>query len=99
MPLSRFDYEAMQAIARHLEQQSRDLEAYLEQVEHAARDVSARCQSPFAEALRARHEAWARAGRELAQSLNALGADLTRIVEAQRAAEEREGARFAHLPE
>ncbi len=99
MPLSRFDYEAMHAIARDLEQQSRDLEGYLEQVERAAQDVAARCQSPFAEALRARHEAWMRAGRELAQSLNALGVDLARIVEAQRAAEEREGARFAHLPE
>lgn len=99
MPLSRFDYEAMQAIARHLEQQSHDLEAYLEQIEQAARDIAARCQSPFAEALRARHEAWVRNGRALAQSIQALGADLTRIVEAQRAAEEQQGARFAHLPE
>lgn len=99
MPTSRFDYEAMQGIAQRLAQQGTALEAYLEQVEGAARALASRCRSPFAEAVMARHERWHRAGRELAQTLHALAVDLKNIIEAQRAAEEREGARFTHLPQ
>ncbi len=95
MPFSRFDYDAMLAIARRIEQHSAELEAYLEQVQAAARGLEERCRSPFAEALQARSAEWVQGGRELARSLQALGIDLARIVEAQRAAEEREGARFA----
>ncbi|HXF68963.1 MAG TPA: hypothetical protein VNK89_04080 [Thermoflexus sp.] len=99
MPLSRFDYEQMEAIARRIEQRGADLEAYLERVARFAQSLEERCRSPFADAVVARHGEWALRGRELAQSLKALGADLARIAESQRAAEEQEGARFAHLPQ
>ncbi|MFN3929824.1 MAG: WXG100 family type VII secretion target [Thermoflexus sp.] len=97
MPLSRFDYERMEAIARRIERWGADLEAYLEQVTRFAHSLEERCRSPFVDAVLARHGEWALRGRELAQSLKALGVDLARIVESQRAAEEQEGARFAHL--
>ncbi|WP_376789122.1 WXG100 family type VII secretion target [Thermoflexus sp.] len=99
MPISRFDYDAMLAIARRIEQGGADLEAYLERVQAAAQGLEEQCRSPFAEALQARSAEWVRAGMEIARSLKALGVDLARIVEAQRTAEEQEGARFAHLPE
>ncbi len=99
MPVSRFDYDAMLVIARRIEQYSAELEAYLEQVQASARGLEARCRSPFVEALQVRSGEWIQGGQELARSLKALGSDLARIVEAQRAAEEREGARFAQLPE
>jgi uncharacterized protein YukE len=96
---SRFDYEGMQAIAQRLAQRSADLQTYLDQMDALARTLAERCHSPFAQALLARHARWHRAGQELAQSLHALATDLARIAAAQQAAEEREGARFAHLPE
>ncbi len=99
MPISRFDYDAMRTIARRIEQHGAELEAYLEQVQASARGLEERCRSPFVEALQARSAEWVHGGQELARSLKALGIDLARIVEAQRAAEEREGARFAQLPE
>ncbi|GBD09119.1 hypothetical protein HRbin22_01366 [Candidatus Thermoflexus japonica] len=99
MPISRFDYDAMRTIAQRIERGGADLEAYLEQVQAAARGLEERCRSPFAEALQVRSAEWVRAGTEIARSLKALGIDLARIVEAQRTAEEQEGARFAHLPQ
>jgi uncharacterized protein YukE len=95
---SRFDYEGMQAIAQRLTQHCANLQAYLDQMDAAARTLAARCHSPFAQALLARHARWHRAGQELAQSLQALATDLARIAAAQKAAEEREGARFTPLP-
>ncbi|MCS6964627.1 WXG100 family type VII secretion target [Thermoflexus sp.] len=99
MSISRFDYDAMQAIARRIQQHSADLEAYLGQIQAMARGLEERCRSPLAEALQARSAEWVQIGQELAQSLRALGVDLARIVEAQRIAEEQEGARFARLPQ
>lgn len=95
MPISRFDYDALLAIARRIEQHGVNLEAYLEQVEASAQGLEGRCRSPFVEALQVRSAKWVHGGRKLAQSLRALGSDLARIVEAQRVAEEREGARLA----
>jgi len=99
MPISRFDYDAMLAIARRIEQEGAELEAYLQQVQAAARGLEERCRSPFAEAVQARSAEWVRAGTEIARSLKALGLDLARIVEAQRTAEDQEAARLASLPQ
>lgn len=99
MGFSRMDYEAMLQIARTLSQGAGDLAEYLGRAERAAQGVRDRCQSPFAEALIARHEAWARQGDHLRQALEALAVDLARIVRAQQTAEEETSARIGPIPE